>query len=235
MTSHIIVVEDDPRMAKSIQRLMEAAGYSVELAANAAQFWRAHRQHPADVVLLDRILGEEDGIHLAREVLRMTSVGLILVTGLDGPEDRVEGLDLGADDYIVKPFIPEEMLARVRATLRKHGKATPTSQPLQVGPISMDAGARYLYHQALGERVEFTETETRILESLLRNPGRPVSRAALVGRDRLAPEERAVDVHIAHIRKKLDRAGIHDIHIRAVRGLGYRANLVEKVEKNKPS
>ena len=224
--THVIVVEDDLRMGKSLRRLVESSGYSVELTANAAQFWRAHRQTPADLVLLDRMLGEEDGMHLASEILRMTSVALIVVTGLGDPEARVEGLDIGADDYVVKPFIPEELLARVRAALRRHGQASPIHQPLQVGPITMDPGSRYLYHTTVKEKVEFTETETRILESLLRQPGRPVSRAALVGRDNLTPEERAVDVHIAHIRKKLERAGIEDIHIRAVRGLGYRANLL---------
>jgi DNA-binding response OmpR family regulator len=225
LAASIIIVEDDQRIAHSLQRLLQQAGFAARTASHRTQFWQLHKEEHADLVVLDLNLGMEDGMTLAAEIVRTTASAVIMVTGRSDLKDRLEGLELGADDYITKPFAPEELLARVRSVLRRRGWFTPVEQGLQRGSIHFDPTSRILQDQQQGISIFFTETEARIIELLLAHPGRPVSRRVLSGRENPSPEERAVDVHIAHIREKLRHANILTLKVHPVRGFGYRADI----------
>jgi len=222
----VILVEDDRRTAESIRRFLGREGFSVHIASNGAEFRRLYRRYRADLVLIDRTLGAEDGLHLVQEIIRSGDVGVILVTGRDASDDRIIGLESGADDYVTKPFVPAELLARIRAVLRRRQKATtPLDDRAEFGPLRLNPQTMIVEHTETGARVELTETESRIVEILMREAGRSVSRSTLMAREIVNAEDRSVDVHIANIRRKLRSAGINDLRIYPVRGFGYRVGI----------
>jgi DNA-binding response OmpR family regulator len=223
--ARIIVVEDDARMANVIERHLKGHGFDVTTVSSGTELRRAYRSDGADLVLLDLNLGSEDGIDLARELVRTTSAGLIIVTGRDALQDRIAGLDSGADDYVVKPFDPDELVARVRAVLRRHLPTLPRDEKIRVGPYVLDAGRLTLMRDDLDSDARMTETETRILLSLLQHFNRAVSRSQLLGREVQGTDDRIVAVHIANIRRKLKDAGMDDLVIWPVRGCGYRMRV----------
>lgn len=224
-SSRIIIVEDDQRLARAIGRHLTHAGHQVAIAATGEEMRRHYRQDGADLVLLDLNLGSEDGMDLARELVSSTPVGVIIVTGRDELQDRIDGLNAGADDYITKPFAIDELLARVRAVLRRRALETSAMQALHLGPILFDPAAMTLQHEARDASVRLTETETRILSRLIHQEGRAVGRAALLGREQVAPDDRTVDVHVGNIRRKLREAGLDELVIWPVRGFGYRLRV----------
>lgn len=222
----VILVEDDRRTAESIRRFLAREGFRVHLASNGAEFRRVYRRHRADMVLIDRTLGAEDGLHLVQEIFRSGDVGVILVTGRDGSDDRISGLESGADDYITKPFVPGELLARIHAVLRRRQKsANPLDDQIRFGPLVLNLQTMLVQHTDSGARVELTETESRIIEILMREGGRSVSRSTLMAREIINAEDRSVDVHVANIRRKLRSARIIDLRIYPVRGFGYRIGV----------
>jgi DNA-binding response OmpR family regulator len=225
MPSSILVVEDDPRMAGVLRRHLTRAGYAVSVAANGSEMRRLHRHVGADLVLLDLNLGGEDGMDLARELVASTAAAVMIVTGRHDLQDRIDGLDAGADDYITKPFEVEELLARIRAVLRRHAFEASVHDRIQLGTVTLEPSAMVLRDASSGVCVRLTETESRILATLMRQYGRAVSRAQLLNRETLTPEDRTVDVHIGNIRRKLRDAGIHVLVIWPVRGHGYRLRL----------
>lgn len=222
-TARIIIVENDPSVARALERLLTTHSYAVRTTTHQAEFWRVFRQDPAELVLLDLNLGEEDGLDFAPKILQASSAGIIMLTGRNRMEDRLQGLHAGADDYIEKPFVPDELLARIKAVLRRRGWLPMAGNSIDCGPVRLDPMTRSLGYVPTGSKTHLTETEARILELLLREPGRGVSREILTAREKLSPQERAIDVHVAHIRRKLDQAGIRELRIQAVRGIGYRA------------
>ena len=183
---------------------------------------RLYRQNGADLVLLDLNLGAENGMDLARELVGSTDAAVMIVTGRDDLQDRIDGLDAGADDYITKPFEVEEVLARIRAVLRRHAFAASARDAIQLGTVTLDPSAMSLRDASGGVSLRLTETESRILATLMRQHGRAVSRAQLLNREPLNPEDRTVDVHIGNIRRKLRDSGIPKLVIWPVRGYGYR-------------
>lgn len=222
--NRIIVVEDDARMASAIQRHLKDHGFDVTTVPSGPELRRVYRSSGADLVLLDLNLGSEDGMDLARELVRTTSAGVIIVTGRDALQDRITGLDSGADDYVMKPFDPDELLARVRAVLRRRLPILPPDEKIRVGPYVLDTGCLTLMRDDLDSDVRLTETETRILVSLLQRFNRVVSRAQLMGRE-MDSDDRIVAVHIANVRRKLRDAGMEDLVIWPVRGCGYRMRV----------
>lgn len=224
-SSRIIIVEDDQRLARAIERHLTRAGHEVAIAATGEDLRRHYRREGADLVLLDLNLGSEDGMDLARELVGSTPVGVIIVTGRDELQDRIDGLNAGADDYITKPFAIDELLARVRAVLRRRALETSAAQTQRLGRILFDPTAMTLQHDECDASVRLTETETRILARLIQQEGRAVGRAALLGRDLLAPDDRTVDVHVGNIRRKLREAGLDELVIWPVRGFGYRLRV----------
>ncbi|MBK5932320.1 response regulator transcription factor [Halochromatium salexigens] len=222
----IIVVEDDQRMGLALQRNLTKAGYQVMLADSGQSLRQAYRRNEADLVLLDLNLGIEDGIDIARELVSTTSVAVIIITGRLELEDRVEGLDAGADDYIVKPFATDELLARIRAVLRRRALDDVPSGMIEFGPYRLDTTTQTLHREgASTPSLTLTGTEARLLGILLRQHGRAVSRERLSNRGPQDPGDRSIDVHIGNIRRKLRETGIDELVISPVRGFGYRLRL----------
>jgi DNA-binding response OmpR family regulator len=224
--AEVILVEDDRRTAESIRRFLAREGFAVYIASNGAEFRRLYRRYRPDLVLIDRTLGAEDGLHLVQEIIRSGDVGVILVTGRDASDDRITGLESGADDYVTKPFVPAELLARIRAVLRRRHKFSgPIDEGAEFGPLRLNPQTMTVEHTETGAKVELTETESRIIEILMREAGRSVSRSTLMAREIVNVEDRSVDVHIANIRRKLRGSHINDLRIYPVRGFGYRVGI----------
>lgn len=157
--ANIIVVEDDQRMGAALQRNLTKAGYQVMLTNSGQTLRQAYRKTEADLVLLDLNLGNEDGIDIARELVATTSVAVIIITGRIELEDLIEGLDAGADDYIVKPFAIDELLARIRAVLRRRALDNLSAGLMELGPFRLDTTTQTLYRDGTST-AGLTLTET---------------------------------------------------------------------------
>jgi DNA-binding response OmpR family regulator len=224
MKARILIVEDHPPLARAMRRVLLADGYGVEWVSSGAEFWRHYRAQGADLVLLDLNLGAEDGMDIARDLVANTPVAVIMVTARGETEDRIQGLDTGADDYLVKPVVLDELRARIRAVLRRHFGAG--EERLQIGPAILMLAAQTLLCEESARSLELTAAETKILAHLMRRVGRAVDRDTLLDGHVWEPGNRTADVHVGHIRAKLRAAGIGCLSIRPVRGIGYRLDTV---------
>jgi DNA-binding response OmpR family regulator len=216
----VVVVEDDRAIADLVDLYLRGAGYEVILASDAATGRLAVGDHRPDLVLLDVGLpGEVDGFELCRQLRQQGTVPVILVTARDGESDRVLGLELGADDYIVKPFSPRELVARVRAVLRRTSDASAAPAVIRIGELEVDAGRREV--RVGGEPVALATREFALLHHLAENKGLALTRRQLLdgawGHDWYG-DERTVDVHVRQLRKKLGAA----LPLATVWGIGYR-------------
>lgn len=217
----VLVVEDEPRLARAIKRALEQERYSVDVAGDGASAVRMAQETPYDCMVLDILLPVMSGIQVCR-VLRESgnAVPILMLTALGEVYDRVRGLDTGADDYVVKPFSFDELLARIRALLRR--RAAPASEAaLRVGDLELDL----VRHEArrAGEAIGLTATEFRLLELLMRHPGQVFSRARIIERVwgyTFDGDSSVVDTYIHYLRSKLDRGRSRSL-IRTVRGVGY--------------
>jgi DNA-binding response OmpR family regulator len=221
----ILVVEDDALFARAIERHLRRDGYAVAIASSGPELRRMQREVTADLVLLDLNLGGEDGMDLARTLASEAQSGLIIVTGRAQLQDRIEGLDAGADDYITKPFDVDELRARVRAVLRRRRLERAADTAVQLGSLQLDHQTLTLSDLQTAATIKLTEREVTILGHLMRNHGRVMTRADLLGRDLFTPDDRTVDVHVGNIRRKLRAGGIESVVIWPVRGLGYRLRI----------
>jgi DNA-binding response OmpR family regulator len=219
--ARILVVDDEAKTAAMVRLYLEHAGYAVETAADGRSGLDRARADPRpDLVVLDRMLPGLDGLAVCRLLRAEARVPVILLTARTAEADRLEGLDLGADDYVCKPFSPRELVARVRAVLRRtQGEADET---LAAGALTVNVGQREA--AVAGRRVDLTPREFAILAALARSPGRVLTREAL--RDRaFGPSsealDRTVDAHIVKLRRKLAAAGGGPA-IETVFGVGYR-------------
>jgi DNA-binding response OmpR family regulator len=221
-TMRILVVEDEARLARLISRVLGEEGYAVETEANGRQALVRALADEFDLLIVDWMLPEMSGIQLVKR-LRAAEVGTpaIMLTARDQIEDRVEGLDAGADDYLPKPFAFPELLARVRALTRRPWGEEKEGAVLKAGDVTLDPVRHVVRHG--GETVDLTAKEFALLATLLQRPGQVFTRSVLL--DTVwggSPEVYAnvVDLYVSYLRKKLDRAG-HASHIRTVRGVGY--------------
>lgn len=220
MAARVLVVDDEPEIVGLIRFHLERAGYDVETAYDGAEALEKFEARPPDLVILDVMLPKHDGLEVCRRIRSRSDVPVILLTARSHEEDRVAGLDLGADDYVAKPFSVRELVARVRAQLRRYGGNARTVHRWR--HVTLDeAGHRLL----VGTReVPLTATEFALLAAMLRAPGRVFTREHLLeavwGRDYFG-DLRTVDVHIKHVREKLQEAGAPGM-IETVRGVGYR-------------
>jgi len=215
----ILVVDDDSRIAAAVQRALLYEGYAVEVAGDGRGALDKAATQPPDIVVLDLMLPDIDGIEVCRRLRAASDVPILMLTALDGTTERVRGLDTGADDYLVKPFAQEELLARVRALLRR--RPASLGQTLRYVDLTMDVGA---HEAARGDRaVDLTALEFQLLEYFLRNPRQVLTRDQLLeavwGFD-AETTSNLVDVYVGYLRAKLESAGETRL-IQTVRGVGY--------------
>jgi len=226
---NIILVEDDPPLRTLTARALQENGYAVRLAATAPEMWRAFEQGPVDLVLLDIMLPGTSGIDLCRELRRVSDVPIIFISAKGSETDRVIGLELGADDYLAKPFGTRELVARVRAVLRRHAvERAPADR--EKGELAFNGWTVNLPRRELmsptGAVVELTGAEFDLLVSLCDNAQRVIARERLIelSRTRLGDSsDRSIDVLVSRLRRKLSSAG-NPAPIITVRGVGYMLN-----------
>lgn len=215
---HILVVDDDPEIRRVLQRGLAYEGYTVELAADGQTALVLARQTPPDLVILDLRLPDLDGVEVCRRLRAGDDVPILMLTARDGVSDKVAGLDAGADDYLVKPFVMDELLARVRALLRR--KQSPTG-PLHYADLVVDESTRQVRR---GNRsIELTAREFDLLVFFLRHPRQVLTRDAIYeaiwGYD-FEGESKVLEVYIRRLRDKLEAGGEPSL-IQTVRGVGY--------------
>ena len=223
MAIKVMVVEDEPNIGALVATYLERAGYDALWVRSGEDALAELRRHPVALVILDIGLPGIDGFEVCRRI--GGRVPVIMLTARDEEADRVAGLEVGADDYVAKPFSPRELTARVKAVLRRAGRAGAGDGPdfadvISLGPLTLARGAREV--RVADREVELTQREFDLLEFLLRHAGQVVSRDQLlesVWGYRSPGETRTVEVHVAQLRKKLGRPDL----IRTVRGLGYKA------------
>jgi two-component system phosphate regulon response regulator PhoB len=224
MSATILVVEDEPAIQSLIEINLRRAGHAVQLATDAETARRMVQQALPDLVLLDWMLPGMSGVEFARLLRSETRTRLlpiIMLTARAEERDKIEGLEIGADDYVTKPFSPRELVARIKAVLRRHAPQA-TEDAVEIGGLRLDPGTHRL--TAGGVEVNLGPTEFRLLHFLMTHPERVHGRSALLDQvwgDHVFVEERTVDVHIRRLRAALEPGG-HDALIQTVRGSGYR-------------
>lgn len=219
MTGKILIVEDEEKLASLLRDYMRNAGFETCLLANGLEVVPWIREHGPDLILLDLMLPGRDGLEICKEVRSFSSVPIIMTTARIEEIDRLLGLELGADDYICKPFSPREVVARVKAVLRRtDGGTTIKTDGLVLDELRLRA--------TLNEQdLDLTAVEFKLLQFLAANPGRIYGRQQLM--DRIYPDERVVsdrtiDSHIKKLRKKIANASLNEEYIHSVYGVGYK-------------
>lgn len=220
----VLVVDDDPKIRELLRMYLVREGHRVALAADGEEAIAAARAAPPALVLLDVMLPGMDGVEVLRLLRDASPVPVILLTARSGDADKVVGLDSGADDYVVKPFSPRELMARVRAQLRRH-RASAEDQPILVGGgLELDPNA--IEVRLDGAPLPLTPFEFRILHALMRRPGRVFSRDDLIdaihGDDDPGIFDRTIDVHLGRLRRKLADDAAQPRFIATVRTVGYK-------------
>ncbi len=221
----ILVVDDEPEIVRLVRAYLEEAGFRVVTAFNGEEAMYVTRHEKPDLIVLDILMPRMDGLEFTRRIRRERDVPIIMLTARVEETDRIVGLELGADDYVTKPFSPRELVARVRAVLRRAQAPPQSPQVLRVGEIALDRSARQVTFA--GQPVSLTPTEFGLLETLMTTPGRAFSRAELLEAVQgvaFEAYERTVDVHIKNLRHKLEPDPAHPRYILTVRGVGYRLN-----------
>ncbi len=221
MALRALLIDDDARLAELLSTYLSDHDVSIEAGRDGPSGLEMLGRGTYDLVLLDVMMPGMDGLEVLRRIRAKSRIPVIMLTARGDEADRVVGLELGADDYVPKPFSPRELLARVRAVLRR-AQPEATSERIAIGGVEVDVAARRA--RVNGEDIDLTGLELDILVALMRRAGRVVPRDALLseaGRDDVVVSERTVDVHISHLRKKLGDDPRSPARIRTVRGVGY--------------
>jgi two-component system, OmpR family, alkaline phosphatase synthesis response regulator PhoP len=220
----ILVVEDESKIARLVRDYLEHAGFETVVAGDGDTALASARRSKPDLVVLDLGLPGRDGLDVARTLRRTSTVPIVMLTARGDEIDRVVGLELGADDYVVKPFSPKELVARVRAVLRRTEAARARGpEVLRVADVEVDVGRMRV--SVGGRPVELTTTEFQLLAVLIREPGRVFTRGQLLDAVHgvaFESYERAVDAHVKNIRKKLEPTPGRPRYLLTVHGVGYR-------------
>ena len=219
----ILVVDDEPQIVTLVRDYLEHGGFRVYTAADGPTALRtAATQHP-DLVVLDLGLPGIDGIDVTRSLRRNGTVPIIMLTARTDESDKLVGLELGADDYVTKPFSPKELVARVRSVLRRSEATKAPGDAIRVGDVELIVPTMEL--TIAGRRIELTPTEFQLLATMARQPGRVFSRAQLLGAvhgDAMEAFERAIDAHIKNLRRKIEPDPHNPQYLLTVFGVGYR-------------
>lgn len=223
----VLVVEDNPKMAFALQKGLEESGFATDVSHSGFEAEELAAAESYDAIVLDLMLPDRDGIEVCRNLRRRKiATPIIMLTALSSTDDKVEGLDAGADDYLAKPFEFAELLARVRSLLRR-GEAT-ESRTLRCDDLELDL---YTRHAKRGERgFELSNKEFALLEYLMRNPNRVLSRVQIgekVWDMNFAPTSNVIDVYVSSLRRKLDKDQERPL-IHTVKGAGYRFGVIDE-------
>ncbi|WP_172298066.1 response regulator [Pseudoruegeria sp. HB172150] len=222
--AHLLIVDDDERIRGLLQKFLIRHGFLVSAARDAAQARRLLAGLEFDMLVLDVMMPGEDGVTLTRSLREEIATPILLLTAKGETEDRIAGLEAGADDYLAKPFEPKELLLRINAILRRVPAPSEAEAPkhLRLGPIRYDVERGEMWRGE--ELVRLTATEAQLMRIFSAQPGEAVSRSKLVedlGRDRGQAQERAVDVQITRLRRKLESDPKQPRYLQTVRGAGY--------------
>jgi len=228
LSAHILVVDDDPRICRLLSRYLSKEGYRVSTAANGDEMQRILDEEGIELLILDLGLPGEDGLSIARRLRPQSNVGIIMLTGKSEAVDKVVGLEVGADDYITKPFDNRELLARVRSVLRRMHDTPP--KPEESGRIARFSGLSLNLDtnelvSSRGEQIKLTHTQFQLLSAFVTHANCVLTRDNLL--DHVAdrgwqPFDRSIDVLVGKLRRKIEPDPKHPVMIQAVRGMGYK-------------
>jgi two-component system phosphate regulon response regulator OmpR len=221
VTGRILLIEDDHRLAEMVKSYLGQAGFQVTIAARGELGVAAEKRESFDAIVLDLMLPDIDGLDVCRRVRLRSDTPILMLTARGDTMDRVVGLELGADDYLPKPFEPRELLARLKAILRR-GRGEPTAQMLRFGRLEIDLAAREV--RLDGDARALTSYQFDLLAALAQHAGRVMSRDAIMDLVRNEPLEafdRSIDVHISRIRAAIEDDARHPRRVITVRGAGY--------------
>jgi two-component system, OmpR family, response regulator RegX3 len=224
-SARILVVEDEESLADSVRYNLEREGYEVTVAQDGRRAIERFRSEPPDLVILDLMLPELSGLDVCRMIRERSMVPIVMVTAKDSEADKVAGLELGADDYVTKPFSVRELVSRVRAHLRRAamGTSLPPEEVLEGGPVRLDVPRHEV--AVRGDSVAFPPKEFELLEMFLRRKDRLLTRLYLIeevwGSDYVG-DTKTLDVHVKRIRQKIEADPHAPAHLLTVRGLGYK-------------
>jgi DNA-binding response OmpR family regulator len=223
----VLLIDDDVELCSMLTEYLGKNGFRVRTAHRGDTGLRVAQQRPWSLILLDVMLPGIDGFEVLKRIRAESSVNVLLLTARGEDVDRIVGLEIGADDYLPKPFNPRELLARMRAVLRRNvPSATPQFTVLRVRDFELDPAARKVLRA--GKKLDLTDVEFGLLEALMRSPGKVVSREELsqsvLGRT-FDPFDRSLDMHVSRLRKKLSHAGTEEDQVKTIRGVGYQLVL----------
>ena len=219
----ILVVDDEPKIVQLARDYLEHAGFGVITARDGREALQAVRQQRPDLVVLDLGLPELDGLDVTRTLRRDSNLPIVMLTARDDEVDKLLGLELGADDYLTKPFSPRELVARVKAVLRRAEAATDKADVIRVGDVVLDVPR--MRTEVAGRTVDLTPTEFQLLATLARRPGRIFTRSQLLDEVRgvtFESYERAIDTHVKNLRRKIEPDPRQPRYLLTVYGVGYR-------------
>src|SRR5438132_2353056 len=219
----VLVVDDEPKIVQLARDYLEHAGFSVQVAYDGRAALSVFRSSRPDLVVLDLGLPEIDGLDVTRAVRGESAVPIVMLTGRSEESDKLVGLELGADDYLTKPFSPKELVARVRAVLRRTERPPAKAELITAGDLVLDVPR--LKTTVAGRAVELTPTEFQLLAALAAEPGRVFTRAQLLETIRgvaFESYERAIDAHVKNIRRKIEPLPASPRYLETVYGVGYR-------------
>ncbi|WP_050604530.1 response regulator [Ruegeria sp. 6PALISEP08] len=225
MDAHLLIVDDDERIRDLLKKFLMRNGFLVTAARDAAHARRVLSGLDFDMIVMDVMMPGEDGVSLTKSLRETHSTPILLLTAKGETEHRIAGLEVGADDYLAKPFEPKELLLRINAILRRMPE-TPAEETaakiLYLGPIRYDIERGEMWQEE--DPVRLTATESQLMKIFSAQPGEPISRAKLVedlGRDKGQAQERAVDVQITRLRRKIEQDPKQPRYLQTVRGAGY--------------
>lgn len=227
--SSILIVDDEPQILEILSSYLRKEGYHVLTASEGGEALEIAATYPLALMILDLMLPDKAGEEVCIEVRKSSRVPILMLTAKSGEADKIRGLEIGADDYLVKPFSPRELVARVRAILRRMGDYQSLSDLVEMGELTVSLGEKRIFLR--GKAVEITPNEFRLLATLVRYPGRTWTRDELVeevlGMDFLG-NDRTIDTHIKNLRQKIEDDPRQPVYIKTVYGLGYRFDDPDK-------
>jgi two-component system response regulator RegX3 len=222
--TRVLIVEDEESFSEALSFMLRREGYEVEIAGNGNLAVELFEQHGADLILLDLMLPGLSGTEVCRQIRVKSQVPIIMLTAKDGEIDKVVGLEMGADDYVTKPFSSRELLARLRAVLRRHGEPEELMpMTIESGPVRIDSDRHVV--TVRGQAIALPLKEFDLLEFLVRNSGRVLTRSQLIDRvwgSDYVGDTKTLDVHVKRLRAKVEADPANPVHLQTVRGLGYK-------------